>query len=103
MRKKTFLRAVALIACITIFSLSVPSTFAVDRAQKGFNLKHMIKKHVEIVYVIFPFLAQRVDTDQNTTPSNKTVEKNSITDSKARITGTLSLVRGPRRGVDKDD
>ena len=95
MRKKTFLRAVALVACVAILSLSVPNTFAVDRAQKGFDLKLLLKKPAQLIYAIFPFLAPSADAGQNTVPDNKPVKNNSISSTKAKITGTLNSVKPP--------
>jgi len=95
MRKKTFLRAVALLACVAILSLSVPNTFAVDKAQKGFDLKLLLKKPAQIIYAIFPFLALSMDAGQNTSPDNKPVKNNSISSTKAKITGTLNSVKPP--------
>lgn len=95
MRKKTFLRIMALVTCVAILSLSVPSTFAVDKAQKGFDLKLLLKKPAQIIYAIFPFLAPTADIDQNTTPDNKPIKNNSISSTKAKITGTLNSVKKP--------
>jgi len=95
MRKKTFLRAVALLACVAILSLSVPNTFAGVKAQKGFDLKLLLKKPAQIIYAIFPFLAPSAFANQNTAPDNKPVKNNSISSTKAKITGTLNSVKQP--------
>jgi len=89
MRKKTFIKAVAIIACLCILSLSVPNVIAAEKNVKKFHFKVLVKKSAIMFFSLFPFLSPIFDTGKNSTPSHKL----SNSDGKVKVTGTLSLIK----------
>jgi len=82
MRKKTFIKAVAIIACLCILSLSVPNVIA---AEKNVKKSHFLKKPAIMFFSLFPFLSPIFDTGKSSTPSHKL----SNSDGKVKVTGML--------------
>lgn len=96
MRKKTFLRAVALVACFSILTLTVPTVSAADRDAKNFEFKIFVKKQMERLTSLLPFLNKFFDTEKNpTTPDNTVNVKNTNSTTKIKVTGTLSSIKRP--------
>ncbi len=93
MRKKTFLKAVSLFACLSILMLSVPGVIAAEKTPKKND--SFIKNYVNKLSMLLPFLNLKVN-DKGGTSSDQTYNDNSK--QKIKITGTLTLVKGPKSG-----
>lgn len=101
MRKKTFVRAIALVACISILSLSVPAVSAVERDGNRFELKIFVKKQMEKLTSLLPFLSKIFNTEKDTiTPDDNTIQE--VSSEQVKTTGGLSIIKPPRGG-DKGD
>ncbi len=98
MRKKTFIKAVCLFACLSILMLSVPGATASERTGKKFD-RPIIKK-VTMLFSFLPFLNLNV-IDKGDTSSDTIANDDS--NQKIKITGTLSSVRKPNSGDGEDD
>ena len=96
MRKKTFLKAVALFACLSILMLSVPGAIASERTGKKFDLNRLIMKTGTMLSSFLPFLNLNVNDEKGDTSSDTV--SNDDSSQKIKITGTLSLVKGPKKG-----
>ena len=95
MRKKTFLKAVALFACLSILMLSVPGAIASDRIDKrSFRVTFMEKAAMFLSFL--PFLNLNVNDERGDTSSDTV--SNDDSNQKIKITGTLSSVRKPNSG-----
>ena len=92
MRKKSFLRAVAIVVCLAFFTLSVPMiSSAKDNQNK--NYFERIFKNIKIIASLLPF----IHIDDSPAPAPDKVSKN-CTDTNAKIkkiTGTLSSQKIP--------
>ncbi len=86
MRKKTFLKAVSLFACLSILMLSVPGAIASERTGKKFD-RPIIKK-VAMLFSFLPFLNLNVNDEKGDTSSDQTYNDDS--NQKVKITGTLT-------------
>lgn len=96
MRKKTFLRAIALVTCISILTLTVPTVSAADRDAKNFDFKIFVKKQMERLTSLLPFLAPLFNTEKDTTAPDNTINTaNTDSSQKIKITGTLSSIKYP--------
>jgi len=93
MRKKTFLKAVCLFTCLSILMLSVPGATASQRIDKRTDARHFFMKKAAMFFSFLPFL--HLNTTSKT--SSDTVS-NEDSNKKIKITGTLSLVKGPKIG-----
>ncbi len=94
MRKKTFLKAVCLFACLSIFMLSAPGTIASEgTADRFFN--RLLEKYMDALSSLLPFLHLNTNDEKGDTSSDQTYNDDS--NQQIKITGTLSSVRGPRR------
>ena len=95
MRKKTFLKAVCIFACLSILMLSVPGANASERTDKRTFRPHFMERAA----MFFSFL-QFLNLDGNDEKGDTSSETVSNDDSsqEIKITGTLSLTRGPRKG-----
>ena len=87
MRKKIFIKAVALVACLCILSLSVPGAVTSERTAKKPNFKLLIMKPAIMVYSMLTFFAPISDTGQNNTSSDTI--SNDDSGQKVKITGGL--------------
>ena len=93
MRKKTFLKAVAIFACLSILMLSVPGAIAAERPQRDSNFfKNVMTK---IAYLL-PFLNLDANVEKGDTSSDITSDNDS--NQKIKITGVISS-----RQQSKDD
>ena len=89
MRKKTFVKAVAIFACVSILMLSVPGAIAAERHQKDYNFfKNVMTK---LAYFL-PFLNLDTNVEKGDTTSNDDSNQ------KIKITGTKNS-----HHVSKDD
>ena len=90
MRKKSFLRAVAIVVCLAFFTLSVPMiSSAKDNQNK--NYFERIVKNIKIIASLLPF----IHIDDSPAPSPDKISKN-CTDTNAKIkkiTGTLNSIK----------
>lgn len=93
MRKKIFIKAVALVACLAILSLSVPGAVSTERNAKKFDFNLLIKKPAIMFYSMLTFLTPIYDTGKNSTSSDQTLNDNSDSGQKIKITGTLSSIK----------
>ena len=93
MRKRNFLKAVCLFTCLSILMLSVPGAIASQRIDKRTDARHLFMKKVAMFFSFLPFLHLNTTGD---TSSDKV--SNDDSSQKIKITGTLSLVRGPKKG-----
>ena len=94
MRKKTFLKAVSLFACFSILMLSVPGVIASERTPKKFSFNRLLEMSTDTLSLLLPFLYLRVNNEKGSTSSVQTSDDDS--GQKIKVTGTLSLVKGPR-------
>lgn len=85
MRKKTFIKAVAIIACLCILSLSVPNVIAAEKNVKKFHFKQLLKRPAIMFSTLFPFLSPIFDSGKNITSSDKASNSNG----KVKVTGGL--------------
>ncbi len=87
MRKTSFLKAVSIIACVSILMLSVPGVIAAEkpRAKDDFNrsFHNILVKMISFL----PFLNLDSNVDKGDTSSDTTSEDDS--GQKIKITGTL--------------
>ncbi len=92
MRKRNFLKAVCLFTCLSILMLSVPGAIASERTVKK-TFRPSLMERAAMFFSFLPFL--NLNTNGDT--SSKKVSKDDL-NQKIKITGTLSLVHGPKRG-----
>ena len=85
MRKRNFLKAVCLFACLSILMLSVPGAIASERTDKKFYSQ--IWKKAAMFLSFLPFLNLNVN-DENGDTSSDTVS-NDESSQKIKITGGL--------------
>jgi hypothetical protein len=95
MRKK-ILRIVAIVTCLAIISLSVPSVATAKDTGK-FSFRVFVMKHLKYFGSLLPFLG--IDADDAPAPSKHKISKmdsNSELPQKGRkITGTVSSLKEP--------
>jgi hypothetical protein len=97
MRKKTILRAIAIVTCLAILSLSVPSVASARDHQDRFSFRTFLLKQIRAIGSLFPFLHIDADNDEGSElTQNKVNKKNTnIPDKLKKITGTVSSVKRP--------
>ena len=92
MRKKSFLRAVAIVVCLAFITLSVPAiSTAKDSPDKTYFQKVM--KQIRVIVSLLPF----VHIDNSTAPAPEKVSKN-VTDTGSKVkkvTGTVNSIKKP--------
>jgi len=92
MRKKSFLRAVAIVVCLAFFTLSVPMiSSAKDSPSLDKTYFKRIMKNIKIIASLLPF----IHIDDSPAPSPDKISKN-CTDTNAKIkkiTGTLNSIK----------
>ena len=93
MRKKTFLKTVAIFACLSILMLSVPGAIASERTHKRTYAKHLFVRAIAMFSSFLPLMDLNTRDDR---PSDTV--SNDDSDQKIKITGTLSSVRRPNTG-----
>ena len=95
MRKKKVLRAIAIVACLSILSLSVPTIAVATERPDKMHFKSIFLKHLKILGSLFPFL--NIDVDDDYTPKQSKISKTSSDTPKnlKKITGTLNSVKRP--------
>ncbi len=95
MRKKTVLRAIAIVTCLAIISLSVPTVAVAKERPDKFTFKSLFLKQLRILGSLFPFL--NIDVDDDPTPKQSKISKTSNDAPKnlKKITGTLNSVQRP--------
>lgn len=93
MRKKTILRAIAIVACLSILSLSVPTVTAANERPDKITFKSLFLKQLRILGSLFPFL--NIDVDDDYIPKQSKISKTSdgTTGNIKQITGTLNSVQ----------
>ncbi len=91
MRKKTFLKAVAIFVCLSILMLSVPGAIASEKTVKKTYTRNLFVRTIAMFSSFLPFL--NLNTKGDT--SSETVS-NDDSSQKIKITGTLTLVKGPK-------
>ena len=100
MRKKSFLKGVSIFACLSILMLSVPlslpGAIASERTGNRFSFNRLLERYVDTLSSLLLFLNLNVNDEKGDTSSDQTYNDDSSR--KIKITGTLSLVRGPRKG-----
>ncbi len=87
MRKKTFLKAVCLFTCLSIFMLSVPGAIASERTDKKFDVNRLTMKVAAMISSFFPFLHLNVNDEKGDTSSDTI--SNDDSSQKIKITGGL--------------
>ncbi len=95
MRKKNFLKAVSIFACLSILMLSVPGAIASERTGNKTYTYHRIMKMTAMFLSFHSFLNLNVNYKKGDTSSDQTYTDNS--NRKTKITGTLSLTKGPKK------
>ena len=93
MRKKIFIKAVALVACFCILSLSVPGAISTERSEKKPYFKLLIMKPAAMFYSMLTFLTPISDTGKNSTSSDKASNNDSDSGQKIKITGGLVVAK----------
>ncbi len=101
MGKKTFLKAVALFACLSILMLSVPGAIASERTRNKTYTYHRIMKMTAMFLSLHSILNLNGYYEKGDTSSDQTYNDDS--NRKIRINGTLSSVRRPNSGDGEDD
>ena len=94
MRKKSFLRAVAIVVCIAFFSLSVPAISAAKDSPDKTYFKR-IMKNIKIIASLLPFV--NVDINDHLVPPKSNISKK-YSDSNGKIkkvTGTINSIKKP--------
>jgi hypothetical protein len=83
MRKKNFLKAVSIFACLSILMLSVPGAIAAERPQRDFSFfKNIVNK---IAYFLnLGANVEKGDTSTDTTSDNDSGQKIKITGGKLK-------------------
>jgi len=93
MRKKSFLRAVAIVVCLAFITLSVPMiSSAKDSPDKTYFKK--IMKQIRVIVSLLPF----IHIDDNPAPTPEKATKNITTDNSSKVkkvTGTLNSIKKP--------
>ena len=79
-------------ACLAILSLSVPGAVSTERNGKKLDFK-FLKKPAIMFYSMLTFLTPIYDTGKNSTSSDQTLNDNSDSGQKIKITGTLSSIK----------
>lgn len=85
MRKKAFMKVMAIIACLCILSLSAPNVMAAERSVKKFDFKIFVKKSALMFTSLFSFLNPISDTGK----AIKSYDKNSNSSGKIKALGGL--------------
>ena len=95
MRKKTILRAIAIVTCLAILSLSIPTVTAANERPDKITFKSFFLKQLRILGSLFPFL--NIDVDDDYIPKQSKISKTSdgTTGNIKQITGTLNSVKRP--------
>ncbi len=98
MRKKTILRAIAIVTCLSILSLSVPTIANARDIDDKFPFRAFLFKQIRALIDFFPFL--QIDNTKDTeTPelNQSTVTKTNeeLPEKLKKITGTVSSVKRP--------
>ncbi len=96
MRKRNFLKAVCLFTCLSILMLSVPGAIASERIDKRTDARDTFMKRAAMFFSFLSFLHLNTNNEKGDT-SSKRISKGDL-NQKIKITGTLSLVRGPKKG-----
>ena len=92
MRKKNFLRAVAIVVCLAFITLSIPTISAAKDSPDKTYFKRIVKQ-IKIIASLLPF----VHIYDNPAPAPDKVSKNN-TDTNAKIkkiTGTINSIKKP--------
>ncbi len=98
MRKKTFLKAVSIFACLSILMLSVPGAIASERTGRKTYTYHRIMQMTAMFLSFHSFVNLNVNYKKGDRSSDQTYTDNSNRNRKTKITGTLSSVRKPTTG-----
>ena len=104
MRKKTILRAIAIVTCLAVLSLSVPSVASARGDNDGrFSFRVFFLKHIRAIGSLLPFLHIDADNDEPELTQTKVSKTNTDIPGKLKkVTGTLSSVKPPKTGDDDD-
>lgn len=95
MRKKTFLKAVCFFTCLSILMLSAPGAIASERTDKR-TFRPTFMEKAAMFFSFLPFLNLNVNDEKGDTSSDTV--SNDDSSQKIKITGTLTLVKGPKDG-----
>ena len=90
MRKKSFLRAVAIVVCLAFITLSVPAISSAKDSPDKTYFKRIVK-NIKIIASLLPF----IHIDDSPAPAPDKVSKN-CTDTNTKIkkiTGTLNSIK----------
>ncbi len=69
MRKKTFLKAVCLFACLSILMLSAPGAIASERTGGRFSFNRLLEKYMDTLSSLLPFLNLNTNEEEGGTSS----------------------------------
>jgi len=94
MRKKSFIKAVSLFVCLSIFMLSVPGVMDARKVENKFSFHRLFSR--SMFSSIFPFLNLRTIEERGDRSSYKTSDDDS--NPKIKIAGSIT---SPKR-ADKD-
>ncbi len=93
MRKKSFLRAIAIVVCLAFITLSVPAiSTAKDSPDKAYFQK--IMKQIRVIVSLLPF----IHIDNSNAPAPEKISKNIDTDTSSKVkkvTGTVNSIKKP--------
>ena len=99
MRKKTFLKAVSIIACLSILRLSVPlslpGAIVSERTDNWTSTYNQIMKTATMLLSFLPFLNLNVNDENGSTSSDQTYNDDSS--GKIKITGMLTSPKKANR------
>ena len=93
--KKRTIRLVAIIACFSILTLSVPGAIAADKKGKKINFRNIIEKPMWVLSTIFPFISPIYDTGTDNSITNN---NNNTYSGKIKITDSVPKAKPPDGG-----
>jgi hypothetical protein len=101
MRKKTILRAIAIVTCLAVLSLSVPSVASARDNDSRFSFRTFLLNQIRAIGSLLPFLHIDADNDEPELTQTKVSKTNTdVPGNRKKVTGTLSSVKPPKTGDD---
>ena len=97
MRKKTILRAIAIVTCLAVLSLSVPSVASARGDTDRFSFRAFFLKQIRAIGSFLPFLHIDADNDEGPELTQTKVNKTNtdVSGNRKKVTGTVSSVKRP--------
>ena len=102
MRKKTILRAIAIVTCLAILSLSVPTAASARDLDDRYPFRSFLLKQIRAIGSFLPFLHINPDNGEaaEMTQSKDSETITDLPEKLRKVTGTLSSVKPPKTGDD---